>query len=787
MKKNTIISSLTMFCLLVVFISTLGCKKRDLTTLQEAEFPKKADVFIDDFSSDLAYAAFGGSDVRAFQIETKETYGNTRQSMRFEVPDANSATGSYAGGVFYSKTGRNLTGFNALTFYIKASQAATIGIMGFGNDLGENKFQVALNNFPVNSNWKKVIIPIPDAAKLTAERGMFFFSAAPENNKGYTFWVDEVKFENLSTISEVTGLIFSGENRVMNTAETGDKITIDGVQVSVNLPTGVNQVAAAANAYFNFTSSKPAVASVDNKGVISVVDAGEATISATLRGKTVNGSLKLTSVGAAILPTTAAPTPAARDAANVVSLFSNAYTNVPVSTWNTGWLYSTAESFFIKIAGDDAIRYRNLNFVGIEFTNPVVNVGGMQFFHMDIWTPDATTLPNNFKILLVDFGANGAFGGGDDSQHEITIARPTLVSNNWVSIDVPMSQFSGLRSRTHLAQMVLSGTIPNVVIDNVYFYRNPSNPTVAAPTPTTPSANVLSIFSDAFTNVAGSDFNPNWGQTTQVNQVAVAGNNTLHYANFNYQGLQLANSINVSNFGFLHLDFYSTNSSNLNVFLISPGPSEKGVPLTVPTAGWSSIDIPLSAFSPVALNNIIQLKFDGGTGGDVYLDNIYFWRLPAVPTTGAPVPTFPAANVISIFSDTYTNLANSDLNPNWGQNTAVTQTLIGGNNTLVYTNLNYQGLQFGSTISVADKSFLHLNYYTANATSLSVSLISPPNSPGGTAPFEKAVSLQVPTSSGWNTVNIPLSSFSPNVALGAVFQLKFEGNGTIYLDNILFR
>ncbi|MFY8004426.1 MAG: hypothetical protein ACOVNR_06260, partial [Chitinophagaceae bacterium] len=191
--------------MLVVFISTLGCKKRDLTTLQEAEFPKKADVFIDDFSSDLAYAAFGGSDVRAFQIETKETYGNTRQSMRFEVPDANSATGSYAGGVFYSKSGRNLTEFNALTFYIKASQPATIGIIGFGNDLGENKYQVALNAYPVNTNWKKVIIPIPDAAKLTAERGMFFFSAAPENNKGYTFWVDEVKFENLSTISEVTG------------------------------------------------------------------------------------------------------------------------------------------------------------------------------------------------------------------------------------------------------------------------------------------------------------------------------------------------------------------------------------------------------------------------------------------------------------------------------------------------------------------------------------------------------------------------------------------------------
>jgi hypothetical protein len=48
------------------------------------------------------------------------------------------------------------------------------------------------------------------------------------------------------------------------------------------------------------------------------------------------------------------------------------------------------------------------------------------------------------------------------------------------------------------------------------------------------------------------------------------------------------------------------------------------------------------------------------------------------------------------------------------------------------------------------------------------------------------VTLNVPTSSGWNSIDIPMSSFAP-VNLSSVFQLKFEGNGTIYLDNILFR
>jgi hypothetical protein len=111
-------------------------------------------------------------------------------------------------------------------------------------------------------------------------------------------------------------------------------------------------------------------------------------------------------------------------------------------------------------------------------------------------------------------------------------------------------------------------------------------------------------------------------------QTLIAGNNTLKYAGLNYQGIELGSNQNVSSKSFLHLDYYSSNSTSLNVYLISPGPVEKAYALTVPSSvapsngGWKSIDIPLTAFSPVNLNNIIQLKFDGN--GNIYLDNIYF-------------------------------------------------------------------------------------------------------------------------------------------------------------------
>lgn len=609
-----------------------SCKKRDVAELTSPTYPVIADVFIDDFTGDLGYGAFGGSDLKAFQIETKETYNYSRQSMRFEVPDANSPNGSYAGGVFLSKSGRDLSGFNALTFYVKANQAETIGEFGFGNYFGENKYVVNMTNISVNSNWKKVIIPIPDASKLVGERGLFYYAAAPDaNGKGYTFYVDEVKFENLGTLTNQQGQIFNGVNKVITNAENGDVINVDGIKFSVTLPTGVNQSANISTSYFTFSSSNPSVATVDSKGVITVLAAGTTNITATLGNNAVAGSLALTSIGAAIKPATPAPTPT-RDAANVISLYSNAYTNVPVSTWNTYWQYSTATNTFIKVAGDDIINYKNLNFVGIEFTNPTVNVSSMKYFHIDLWTPNATAAPNNFKIKLVDFGANNAYGGGDDKEGEITITAPTLVSNNWMSIDIPMSQFAtaGLTTRANLAQMVLSGTVPNMFVDNVYFYNVPTAPTTAAPTPTKPAANVLSVFSDAYTNVAGTDFNPNWGQSTAVTQPTIAGSTVLKYSNFNYQGTQFASALNVSTYTSIHLDYYSTNASKLRFFLISPGPTETPYSLTVPTvAGWNSVDIPLTSFAPVNLSNVIQFKFDanGATDApDIYLDNLYFWK-----------------------------------------------------------------------------------------------------------------------------------------------------------------
>ncbi|HLN96213.1 MAG TPA: Ig-like domain-containing protein [Flavobacterium sp.] len=608
------------FCLVVVFLS--ACEN-DPDDFEEAKYSSNPDVFIDTFSAGLNYAAFSNSVVTAFQVDGEVTRNNSAASMRIDVPNVNDPLGAYAGGAFFTTVGRDLSGYNALTFWAKSSVAATLDVAGFGLDLGANKYQASVSGLSLTTTWRKYIIPIPDASKLKVEKGMFYYSEGPENGNGYSFWIDDVKFENLGTIAHGQASIVNGLDKV-TTSFNGVTNTIDGILATFSMPNAINQNVSMSPSYLVFSSSDPAVATVNDAGLVTTVGSGSAVITATLNGQDALGSLTINSLGAF----TSAPTPT--EAANtVISIFSNHYTNVPVDYYNGYWApYQTTQSSDFTVNGDDVLNYTNFNFVGVQFANPTIDATLMSHFHADIYIPGTLAAGANFKIRLVDFGSNGAFGGNDDTGHTITYTSPTLVAQNWISLDIPFTSFTGLTSRAHLAQVIFEGTnIANFYADNIYLFNNgsviPVVPTAAAPTPTVAAANVTSIFSDAYTNVAGTNFNPNWGQATQVTQVPIGGNNTLRYGGLNYQGIELGSAQNVTNRNVLHLDFYSANSTSLKVYLISPGPVEKAVTLTVPTiGGWNSIDIPLTSFAPVNLSNVFQMKFDGN--GTIYLDNIYF-------------------------------------------------------------------------------------------------------------------------------------------------------------------
>jgi hypothetical protein len=350
----------------------------------------------------------------------------------------------------------------------------------------------------------------------------------------------------------------------------------------------------------------------------------------------------------------------------------------------------------------------------------------------------------------------------------------------------------------------------------------------------------------------------------------------LVYSNFNYQGTLLT-ATDMAAMEYLHLDIW-VESSDEAVYKVTPiGGGETLVNITTTPGSWSSVDIPLTSFTGVNFSAVNQMKFAGGIGNNIYLDNIYFWKEPiatgadaslsdlaiegetvtgfgantnykvaltegtttvpqitsatttdtnatsvitqatAIPgdatvvvtaangtTTetytvsffigkpaGAPAtPTQDAADVISVYSDAYTDIA-TNYNPGWGQSGSVTTDYDAGdnNNILLYSNFNYQGTDLPPT-DMTSMNFLHIDIWVAENETRVVKA----------SPIGGGETLVVITTTpgSWNSVDIPLSSFT-SVNFSAVGGMKFDGQfasdgaqadiairSDIYLDNIYF-
>jgi hypothetical protein len=168
-------------------------------------------------------------------------------------------------------------------------------------------------------------------------------------------------------------------------------------------------------------------------------------------------------------------------------------------------------------------------------------------------------------------------------------------------------------------------------------------PATAAPVPTVPSGDVISLYGETYPAHPVDSFNPRWGgSTTQDAIYTIDGNENLMYTTLNYVGIDfLSNPIDATQMTHLHLDVYAPAGTNFGVKPVNfPAGSTtpNGQPeltftaSTVPafTAGaWSSLEIPMSSFvfpEGVTPDNIGQLVLVTTDARLVLVDNIYWHR-----------------------------------------------------------------------------------------------------------------------------------------------------------------
>ena len=243
--------------------------------------------------------------------------------------------------------------------------------------------------------------------------------------------------------------------------------------------------------------------------------------------------------------------------------------------------------------------------------------------------------PTQLRLKLVDYGADGVYSGEqdepagwleaagdalkgivtvetiDDVEDEVIIRPPTLVTGAWVSVDIPLTDFDELATRGHLAQIVISGDLADVYVDNVYFYRtneaaaaaaaqdaqdvaraagepqamDPSGqaaadappetgglqaaapsgqdvqganaPLTGAPAPTMPLDDVISLFSGAYDDVPVGSWSANTDEAS-VADAQAGGDDVKHYTNLRVATIDLGNApVDAGGMTHVHMDIWT--------------------------------------------------------------------------------------------------------------------------------------------------------------------------------------------------------------------------------------
>jgi Secretion system C-terminal sorting domain len=710
----------------------------------------QAPIFTDAYATGVTFSGFGGSTNDVTVDNT--TFQSGTSSLKVVVPAA-----GYTGGALVAATAQNLSTYNAVSFWIKGSAAKTLNVAGLGNNSNTTVYQTEMANVAVTTTWTKVIIPIPVPAKLTAETGLFHFAEGADEG-AYTIWLDNIQYENLGggVIGTATAAMAT---ETINKA-IGDTFSPNGLTCTFPV-NGVSKTLTPSKAYFTYTSSTPAVATVSALGVGNTLAAGTTNITAALGAVAATGTLTV-NVAAVAGPVTAATTPT-RPAANVMSLFSGAYTDIAGTDWAPIWGQSTVVTE-VPIAGNATKKYANFNYQGVALAS-AINVTTMTHLHLDLWTPNCTS----FQVFLISAGP---------IEQAVTLT-PTL--SGWNSWDISLSSYT-TPNKAAIFQLKFVGTPAGstVYLDNIYFFKS-TEPLIAAPTPTRLAANVMSLFSGAYTDIAGTDWAPIWGQSTVVTEVPIAGNATKKYANFNYQGVALASAINVTTMTHLHLDLWTPDCTSFNVFLISPGPLEQAVPLTPTLEGWYSIDIALSSYTTPNKAAIFQLKFVGTPAGStVYLDNIYFYKTPAADPSQA------------VFTDDYA--AGVTFVPFGGSTNAVTvdnTTAQSGTSSLkvVVPATGWTGGALAAATAQNLSTYNAVSFWVKGSAAKTLNVTGLGNNATPTGAVYQAEMLTVPVTTTWTKHIIPVpvpAKLNAETGLFHFAEGSDEGAYTIWFDNIQY-
>jgi hypothetical protein len=184
-------------------------------------------------------------------------------------------------------------------------------------------------------------------------------------------------------------------------------------------------------------------------------------------------------------PTTGAPVQPNRPAADVKSIFSDHYAPVSTigytasdNTFDTSWCGATTT--LVQIDGNNTNRVTGLGCEGISFLAGRFDATGFTNFHMDIWTPEPTTIGKVFSFKFSNWNGTTV----EANAYEFTGNSSNFLTpgseGTWISIDLPLTAFNCINtppgnacpSKNDFVQFVITSNLGTVYYDNIYLHKN---------------------------------------------------------------------------------------------------------------------------------------------------------------------------------------------------------------------------------------------------------------------------------------------------------------------------
>ena len=361
--------------------------------------------------------------------------------------------------------------------------------------------------------------------------------------------------------------------------------------------------------------------------------------------------------GGSIAPTMGPDAPT-QDAADVISIYSDSYTDNPRDGFN---FYGAAAFEEVDLGGNMALKYTFAegdggNFQVIELgANQIDAAGaGMTNFRFDAWFPNEVLADTQALFKLVDIP-----GGFTEALMTInSSSNPAIAQGQWLSFDYSFTELQslGLGGSSNIQQFVIdlmnSG---EVYLDNLYFYNNAGGgggggsiaPTMGPDAPTQDAADVISIYSDSYTDNPRDGFN--FYGAAAFEEVDLGGNMALKYTfaegdGGNFQVIELgANQIDAAGAGMTNFRFDAwfpnevlADTQALFKLVDIPGGFTEAL-MTINSSSnpaiaqgqWLSFDYSFTELQSLGLggsSNIQQFVIDLMNSGEVYLDNLYFYN-----------------------------------------------------------------------------------------------------------------------------------------------------------------